>query len=104
MLDFKNSPLWIIAEMSTQNMYDMINIREIPVNLFYSAKDKYQLLCIMIFIKADKSNRLNVDHFNGIFYLNKDYYSVDDLNSNEINQINEYQHVISCIIYAKVFD
>jgi hypothetical protein len=45
-----------------------------------------------------------VDHFNGIFYLNKDYYSVDDLNSNEINQLNEYQHVISCIIYAKVFD
>ncbi len=48
----------------------------------------------MIFIKADKTNGLNVDHFNGIFYLNKVYYLsllVDDLNSNEINQLNEYQ-------------
>ena len=50
------------------------------------------------FLKTDKSNRLNVNHFNGIFYLNKDYYLFDYLNSNEINQFNEYQHVISCII------
>ncbi len=54
-----------------------------------SHHDKFQLLCIIVFIKADKQNGLKIDHFNGIYYFNKTYYLVDDFdwNSNEVYSI-----------------
>jgi hypothetical protein len=67
-----------------------------------SHHNKFQLLCIIVFIKADKQNGLNIDHFNGINYFNKTYYLVDDLNSNEVYSIKEYDFVISAIIYTKI--
>jgi hypothetical protein len=62
-----------------------------------SHHNKFQLLCIIVFIKADKQNGLNIDHFNGINYFNKTYYLVDDLNSIEVYSIKEYYFVISAI-------
>ena len=67
-----------------------------------SHHNKFQLLCIIVFIKADKQNGLKIDHFNGIYYFNKTYYLVDDLNSNEVYSIKEYDFVISAIIYTKI--
>ena len=36
-------------------MVDINDIREVPVNFNFSEKDKYQLLCNLIFIKANES-------------------------------------------------
>jgi hypothetical protein len=101
-IKFEKNPLWLIAEMPAQHLSNAIDIRTILTDLNFDANNKFQLLCIIVFIKADKQNGLKIDHFNGIYNFNKTYYLVDDLNSNEVYSIKEYDFVISAIIYTKI--
>jgi hypothetical protein len=50
--------------MPAQHLSNAIDIRTILTGLNFDANNKFQLLCIIVYIKANKQNGLKLDHLN----------------------------------------
>ncbi len=98
---FKNSPLWLVVEAPACDLNEEIDIRSLPNYLNFDENNKFNLLCIYIHIKANHNNKLKLDHFRGIFYLDSKYFLVDDIYPNKCDILEDYNHFVSCLIYYK---
>ena len=91
----KSDPLWIIVEV--MNTTDELDIRKINKNVKAYNK-QYNLCCIYNFHML----KSNFGHFKGIFWINDNFFLVDNLQSNTLNEIKiekDFKCVMNCVIY-----
>jgi homospermidine synthase len=96
---FELEPVWLIVDHKEQESTD--DLRKIPIYLNLGQAN-YVLLCIYAYFPAEDG----LAHFKSVFYLNSNYYIIDDLITNNITKLNEndYMQRINCIIYLRKLD
>lgn len=84
---FKHNPIWLFVQT---NVTDSIFLKHLPKNFVFNNKSFY-LLCATIFS----------EHFRAIFFLNNEFYLVDDLKSQIIDKHIPDIKITSIFYYRK---
>jgi hypothetical protein len=83
--NFKNNPPWVFIQTNRSEIF----IQELPKILEIGVK-KYQFLSATILLS---------NHFRAVFYLNKEYFLVDDLNASKMIKKIPKLKIVSCFYY-----
>ena len=86
MLIFKNSAMFIYQIIDTAPIY----VNELPKIL--TIRESFIFLCATI--HTDSPN-----HFRSIYYLNNEYFLVDDMKAGEIDKHIPHLKVVTCFNY-----
>ena len=85
---FKTNPFCLFIQL-----HDKINFMELPSTITID-NQVFNLLCFTF-----SSNNKNVSHFKSMFYLQKSFYEVDDLNSSKLLKNLDQDPLISYCYY-----
>ena len=84
--EFKINLPWLFIQTNQSTIY----VQEIPKVVKLGVKN-YQFLCSTILMS---------NHFRGIFYLNGEYFLIDDLNSSKILKKIPKLKIVTCFYFC----